>query len=91
MVFASLFTLFPILLFSYGVNAHGVLTTISGANGVTAQGFGVIASTPRDGGLPIPFEVSDSFPFERREMPLTVGFAILARYVCHSTERDLER
>lgn len=60
MVFAPLISLFPILLFSYAANAHGVMTAISGANGVTAQGFGVIASTPRTGSSPVPFEVSKS-------------------------------
>jgi len=60
MVFASLLSLFPILLLSCSANAHGVLTAISGANGVTAQGFGVIASTPRTGSTPNPFEQDTS-------------------------------
>ncbi|KLO17923.1 hypothetical protein SCHPADRAFT_820613 [Schizopora paradoxa] len=56
----SLVSLFSVLLFSYGANAHGVLTAISGTNGVTAQGFGVIASTPRTGSTPNPFEQDTS-------------------------------
>ena len=39
------------------VLGHGVLTAVTGANGITGQGFGVIASTPRDGSTPNPFEV----------------------------------
>lgn len=40
------------------VAAHGALVAISGDNGVTAQGFGVVESTPRDGTNRNPFQVS---------------------------------
>ena len=49
--------LVPFLALALRVRAHGVLTEISGTNGVTGQGFGVIASTPRDGSTRNPFEV----------------------------------
>jgi len=42
------------------VSAHGTITAVTGANGVDATGFGIIASTPRDGGLPVPFEQDTS-------------------------------
>jgi hypothetical protein len=48
MLFVSLFS---------SVCGHGLLTAVTGANGITGVGFGVDASTPRNGGLPIPFEV----------------------------------
>ncbi|KLO06366.1 hypothetical protein SCHPADRAFT_895496 [Schizopora paradoxa] len=60
MVFAPLISLFPVLLLSLGANAHGVITAVTGANGVTSQAFGVIASTPRDGSTPVPFEQDTS-------------------------------
>jgi hypothetical protein len=39
------------------VDAHGLVTNVKGANGVSAMGMGVLADTPRNGGLPNPFEV----------------------------------
>ncbi|KAL5514808.1 hypothetical protein ACEPAG_2124 [Sanghuangporus baumii] len=47
-------------LFFSQVNAHGTITAVQGANGVNGQGFGIIASTPRNGGLPVPFEQDTS-------------------------------
>ncbi|KAJ7783600.1 hypothetical protein DFH07DRAFT_864567 [Mycena maculata] len=41
-------------------HAHGTITGVTGANGVQAAGFGIIASTPRDGSTPIPFEQDTS-------------------------------
>jgi len=60
MVSAILIALLPIVALISGVNGHGVITAVSGANGVTSQGFGVIASTPRDGSSPNPFEQDTS-------------------------------
>jgi hypothetical protein len=45
------------------VCGHGLLTAVTGANGITGVGFGVDASTPRNGGLPIPFEVCPPIRF----------------------------
>jgi len=42
------------------VSAHGTITGITGANGVKAQGFGIVASTPRTGSTPNPFEQDTS-------------------------------
>ncbi|CAK5274899.1 unnamed protein product, partial [Mycena citricolor] len=42
------------------VSAHGTITKIQGANGVAGAGFGIIASTPRDGSRPNPFEQDTS-------------------------------
>lgn len=42
------------------VAGHGALTTITGANGITAAGFGIDPSTPRDGSSPNPFEQDTS-------------------------------
>jgi len=41
-------------------NAHGTMTKITGANGVTGQGIGIVADTPRDGSTPVPFEQDTS-------------------------------
>lgn len=51
--FSSLLALFAL---AGSASAHGVLTAIKGGNGVTAQGFGVISSTPRTGTTPVPFQ-----------------------------------
>ncbi|PAV22955.1 putative gEgh 16 [Pyrrhoderma noxium] len=51
---------FSILALALHVNAHGVLTTVTGTNGVTGQGFGVIDSTPRDGTRRNPFQQDTS-------------------------------
>jgi len=42
------------------VQAHGTITGVTGANGVQASGFGILASTPRDGSTPVPFEQDTS-------------------------------
>ncbi|KAJ7692763.1 hypothetical protein B0H17DRAFT_1159601 [Mycena rosella] len=42
------------------VQAHGTITGVTGANGVQAAGFGIIASTPRDGSTRKPFEQDTS-------------------------------
>lgn len=42
------------------VHGHGTMTVITGANGVTGKGIGIIESTPRNGATPKPFEVSHS-------------------------------
>jgi len=42
------------------VQAHGTITGVTGANGVQAAGFGIIASTPRTGSTPKPFEQDTS-------------------------------
>ncbi|KAJ6596151.1 hypothetical protein DFH09DRAFT_128051 [Mycena vulgaris] len=41
-------------------HAHGTITGVTGANGVQAAGFGIIASTPRDGSTKKPFEQDTS-------------------------------
>jgi hypothetical protein len=43
------------------VNAHGVITAVKGGNGVTAQAFGVVETTPRDGTKRTPFQVSSYY------------------------------
>jgi len=42
------------------VHAHGTITGVTGANGVQASGFGILASTPRNGATPVPFEQDTS-------------------------------
>ncbi|EIN07970.1 hypothetical protein PUNSTDRAFT_135487 [Punctularia strigosozonata HHB-11173 SS5] len=42
------------------VHGHGLITAVTGANGVTGVGFGVDAATPRDGSTPKPFEQDTS-------------------------------
>ncbi|KAJ7879313.1 hypothetical protein B0H14DRAFT_2500757 [Mycena olivaceomarginata] len=42
------------------VQAHGTITGVTGANGVQAAGFGIIATTPRTGSSPKPFEQDTS-------------------------------
>ncbi|KAJ6529242.1 hypothetical protein B0H19DRAFT_1384955 [Mycena capillaripes] len=42
------------------VQAHGTITGVTGANGVQAAGFGILASTPRTGSTPKPFEQDTS-------------------------------
>jgi hypothetical protein len=54
MMFVKSLTLCALVACAYG---HGLITAVTGANGVTGVGFGVDASTPRNGGLPVPFEV----------------------------------
>ncbi|QRV75502.1 hypothetical protein RhiJN_03517 [Ceratobasidium sp. AG-Ba] len=47
------------------VSAHGVLVAATGANGVKAQGFGVVESTPRDGTRRNPFQTDSSIIRDR--------------------------
>lgn len=35
------------------VHSHGLITAVSGANGVAGAGFAVVDGTPRNTGLPI--------------------------------------
>ncbi|KAL4263485.1 hypothetical protein AB1N83_006171 [Pleurotus pulmonarius] len=42
------------------VSAHGVITEVFGANGISSTGFGVVATTPRDGSTRIPFQLDSS-------------------------------
>jgi hypothetical protein len=35
------------------VHAHGLITGVTGANGVTGQGFAVVDGTPRNTGRPV--------------------------------------
>ncbi|KAF7375951.1 GEgh 16 [Mycena sanguinolenta] len=42
------------------VQAHGTITEVTGANGVKGAGFGILASTPRNGATPNPFEQDTS-------------------------------
>jgi len=49
-----------VLAFISQVAAHGTITSVTGANGVQGAGFGIIADTPRDGALPVPFEQDTS-------------------------------
>ncbi|KAF8588626.1 hypothetical protein K439DRAFT_572967 [Ramaria rubella] len=55
------FVLSIVLLSTFNhVSAHGTITSVTGANGVQSAGFGIIADTPRNGGLPVPFEQDTS-------------------------------
>lgn len=47
------------------VAAHGALVAIKGDNGVTAQGFGIVESTPRDGTNRNPFQTDTSIIRDR--------------------------
>ncbi|KAL5510900.1 hypothetical protein ACEPAG_4657 [Sanghuangporus baumii] len=60
-----IFQLVPLLAFALHASAHGVLTAVTGTNGVTGQGFGVIASTPRDGTKRNPFQQDTSIIRDR--------------------------
>ncbi|KAL5493027.1 hypothetical protein ACEPAI_4475 [Sanghuangporus weigelae] len=60
-----IFQLVPLLAFALHVRAHGVLTAVTGTNGVTGQGFGVDASTPRDGTKRNPFQQDTSIIRDR--------------------------
>ncbi|KAK7064369.1 GEgh 16 [Favolaschia claudopus] len=61
-MFFNTFVVFVAISFSslLNVHAHGTITGVTGANGVKAAGFGIIASTPRDGSRPNPFEQDTS-------------------------------
>jgi len=58
----SHFTRLSLLLaaLSASVHAHGVLTNVAGGNGIDGVGFGVLASTPRDGTRANPFQQDSS-------------------------------
>jgi len=56
----SAFVFTALLAYVNPVIAHGTITTVTGANGVQGAGFGIIADTPRNGALPIPFEQDTS-------------------------------
>jgi hypothetical protein len=50
----GIFTTLSILLSVVAsVHGHGLITAVSGANGVKGVGFAVVNGTPRDTGLPI--------------------------------------
>ncbi|KAF9493837.1 hypothetical protein BDN71DRAFT_1394232 [Pleurotus eryngii] len=55
------------------VNAHGVLTAVTGTNGITAQGFGVVATTPRTGSRRNPFQQDSSIIRDREIQRGTTG------------------
>ncbi|KAJ7071195.1 putative gEgh 16 protein [Mycena amicta] len=58
-------TLLVLLAVCSSVRAHGTITGVTGANGVQAAGFGIIASTPRTGSSPKPFEQDTSIIRDR--------------------------
>ncbi|KAF8306702.1 hypothetical protein DL93DRAFT_2172026 [Clavulina sp. PMI_390] len=58
---ASSFTSIALAFLSFRLVAgHGALTQVKGANGINAAGFGILASTPRTGSSPNPFEQDTS-------------------------------
>lgn len=61
----STFVLTALLAYINPAIAHGTITAVTGANGVQGAGFGIIADTPRNGGLPIPFEQDTSIIRDR--------------------------
>ncbi|KAF9494224.1 hypothetical protein BDN71DRAFT_1393557 [Pleurotus eryngii] len=67
-----IFQLVPLLAVALHVSAHGVITAVTGANGVTGAGFGVDASTPRDGSRRNPFQQDSSII---RDKEITSGKA----------------
>ncbi|KAJ7706364.1 hypothetical protein B0H17DRAFT_1156667 [Mycena rosella] len=71
-------------------HAHGTITGVTGANGVQAAGFGIIASTPRDGSTPNPFEQArqDTKPFIFQDTSVIRDNAIASGKtgVCGSTK-----
>jgi len=56
----TIFALAVLLASSSQVFGHGAITAVTGANGVKAAGFGIIASTPRDGSRRRPFQQDTS-------------------------------
>jgi hypothetical protein len=40
---------FALLTYALTASAHSLILSVTGANGVTSSGFGVVKSTPRDG------------------------------------------
>ncbi|KAJ8453549.1 hypothetical protein ONZ45_g19673 [Pleurotus djamor] len=63
----------PLVALALHVNAHGVITAVTGTNGVTGQGFGVDASTPRDGSRRNPFQQDTSIIRDREIAQGTAG------------------
>ncbi|KAG8739991.1 hypothetical protein FRC10_004870 [Ceratobasidium sp. 414] len=59
-MFAKVSAVLLVLTAAASVSAHGVLVAVNGANGVDAQGFGVVESTPRDGTKRNPFQTDSS-------------------------------
>ncbi|KAG9103533.1 hypothetical protein FRC06_010109 [Ceratobasidium sp. 370] len=59
-MFAKISAVLLVLSAAASVSAHGVLVAVNGANGVKAQGFGVVESTPRDGTRRNPFQTDSS-------------------------------
>ncbi|CCO38237.1 hypothetical protein BN14_12405 [Rhizoctonia solani AG-1 IB] len=59
-MFSKLSTTLLLLTAAASVSAHGALVAVAGANGVNAQGFGVVDSTPRDGTRRNPFQTDTS-------------------------------
>ncbi|QRW18421.1 hypothetical protein RhiXN_03345 [Rhizoctonia solani] len=47
------------------VNAHGAMVAVTGSNGVTGQGFGIVETTPRDGTRRQPFQTDTSIIRDR--------------------------
>uniref|UniRef100_A0A0S1MKF4 Secreted protein n=1 Tax=Phakopsora pachyrhizi TaxID=170000 RepID=A0A0S1MKF4_PHAPC len=45
--------------------AHGVITSVEGANGQTGSAFGMVESTPRDGTRTNPFQTDSSIIRDR--------------------------
>jgi len=58
--YSTLFSTALLVVSLTGAAAHGTITGVTGANGVQAAGFGIIANTPRNGALPVPFEQDTS-------------------------------
>ncbi|KAJ8522091.1 hypothetical protein ONZ45_g1305 [Pleurotus djamor] len=69
----QLFALTAILALALRVSAHGAITAVTGANGVTAQGFGVVATTPRTGSRRNPFQQDSSIIRDREISQGTAG------------------
>ncbi|KAH7341899.1 hypothetical protein B0J17DRAFT_648502 [Rhizoctonia solani] len=59
-MFAKLSTALLLLSVASSVTAHGALVAVTGSNGVNAQGFGVVETTPRDGTRRTPFQTDTS-------------------------------
>ena len=72
------------------VSAHGLITEVTGANGVTGEGFGVVASTPRDGSGSKPFQVSTSTSCTAEISLTNLFFISLARHLGNQRQGDRE-
>ncbi|KAF7439734.1 hypothetical protein PC9H_000070 [Pleurotus ostreatus] len=60
-----IYQLVPLFVAALHVSAHGVITNVSGANGVAGQAFGVVATTPRTGSKRDPFQQDSSIIRDR--------------------------